>query len=260
MELPKISIITITFNSEKTLEETIESVLSQNYPNLEYLIIDGGSSDGTLEIVKRYKDKIDFVISEPDRGISDAFNKGIRYATGEIVGIINSDDLLLPDALHKVAENYDSNVGVYRGNTVIWNDKTGSKLVAIPSMSFSVYSFKRRKICHQSTFILKSTYNNFGAFRTDFKYMMDADLLIRFYRNKVKFKYIDANLAVFRLGGVTDTSFIKKLPEVRNLYRGNGANIIFTLWKMIESVSFGIGKKILFAFSGDKLKKLRYNK
>ena len=90
--------------------------------------------------------------------------------------------------------------------------------------------------------------------------MMDADLLIRFYRNKVKFKYIDANLAVFRLGGVTDTSFIKKLPEVRNLYRGNGANIIFTLWKMIESVSFGIGKKILFAFSGDKLKKLRYNK
>ena len=105
MELPKISIITITFNSEKTLEETIESVLSQNYPNLEYLIIDGGSSDGTLEIVKRYKDKIDFVISEPDRGISDAFNKGIRYATGEIVGIINSDDLLLPDALHKVAEN-----------------------------------------------------------------------------------------------------------------------------------------------------------
>ena len=122
MELPKISIITITFNSEKTLEETIESVLSQNYPNLEYLIIDGGSSDGTLEIVKRYKDKIDFVISEPDRGISDAFNKGIRYATGEIVGIINSDDLLLPDALHKVAENYDSNVGVYRGNTVIWND------------------------------------------------------------------------------------------------------------------------------------------
>lgn len=260
MKLPKISIITITFNSESTLEETIRSVLSQDYPNLEYLIIDGGSSDNTLKIVKRYQDKIAIVISEPDNGISDAFNKGIRYTTGDLVGIINSDDLLLPNALKVLAENYDPDVGVYRGNTVIWNDKTDSKLIAVPSMSFSVYSFRRRKICHQSTFVLKKVYDEFGAFKTDFKYMMDADLLIRLYRNKVAFKYIAVNLAVFRLGGVTDTSFMKKLPEVRKLYRDNGANAIFTLWKMVESVSFGIGKKILFTFSGDKIKKLRYNK
>ena len=93
---PKISVITITFNSAATLEETILSVTSQDYPDLEYVIIDGGSTDGTLDIIRKYQDKIQIVVSEPDRGISDAFNKGIARATGEIVGIINSDDILLP--------------------------------------------------------------------------------------------------------------------------------------------------------------------
>ena len=100
---PKISIVTITFNSESTVEDTIKSVVSQDYPNLEYIIIDGGSKDGTLEIVDRYRDRIAKVVSEPDKGISDAFNKGIRNATGDIIGIINSDDILLPGALSAVA-------------------------------------------------------------------------------------------------------------------------------------------------------------
>ena len=88
---PKISIVTITYNSEKTLEETIQSVVSQEYNNFEYLIIDGGSTDHTLDIVNKYRDKIAVVVSETDKGISDAFNKGIRLATGEIIGIINSE-------------------------------------------------------------------------------------------------------------------------------------------------------------------------
>ena len=95
--LPKISIVTITFNSEHTVEETIKSVISQDYPNLEYIIIDGASKDGTLAVVDKYRGKIAKVISEPDNGISDAFNKGIRHSTGDIIGIINSDDVLLPE-------------------------------------------------------------------------------------------------------------------------------------------------------------------
>lgn len=93
----KISVITITYNSEETLEDTIKSVISQEYDNLEYLIIDGGSKDHTLDIVQKYRDKIAVVVSEPDNGISDAFNKGIKLASGEIIGIINSDDLLLQE-------------------------------------------------------------------------------------------------------------------------------------------------------------------
>lgn len=221
---PKISIITITYNSEKTLEETVQSVISQDYPNLEYLIIDGGSRDRTLDIVEKYRDKISFVISEPDRGISDAFNKGIRYATGEIIGIINSDDLLLPGALKTIAENYDPKVGVYRGNTIIWNDETDTKIVAKPSMAFSVYSLKKRIVCHQSTFVTKRAYDVVGGFKESFKYMMDVDLLIRLYNAQIPFKYVDANLAKFRMGGVTNSSFKGKTDEVRRLYLENGAS------------------------------------
>ena len=117
--LPLISVVTITFNSEKTVEETIRSVVSQDYPNLEYIIIDGGSTDSTLQIVDRYRDRIALVQSEPDKGISDAFNKGILKASGEIIGIINSDDLLSEGALKAIADNYDPSIDVYSGKRVI---------------------------------------------------------------------------------------------------------------------------------------------
>lgn len=95
----KISIITITYNSEKTLEDTIQSVARQNYPDLEYIIVDGGSKDATLDIVKKYSNVVTKWISEPDKGISDAFNKGIKIASGELIGIINSDDTQAPVAM-----------------------------------------------------------------------------------------------------------------------------------------------------------------
>ena len=103
MKKPVISIVTICFNSAATIEETILSVLGQNYPLLDYVIIDGGSTDGTIDIVERYKDKLGYFRSEPDEGISDAFNKGIKNSKGDIIAIINSDDILLPGALNKVA-------------------------------------------------------------------------------------------------------------------------------------------------------------
>lgn len=260
MHNPKISIITITYNSEKTLEETVQSVISQDYPNLEYLIIDGGSKDRTLDIVEKYRDKISFVISEPDRGISDAFNKGIRYATGEIIGIINSDDLLLPGALKTIAENYDPKVGVYRGNTIIWNDKTNFKVVAKPTMIFSLYSFKRRIICHQSTFVTKEAYEKVGTFKESFKYMMDADLLVRLYNNGIFFKYVPSDLAMFRMGGVTNNSFWKKRSELKRFYVENGtssmwANIRVAYFIMYSLVAIMLRK----IFSQDIIRRWKFN-
>lgn len=98
---PKVSIITISYNSEDTIEQTIQSVLSQTYDDVEYVVIDAGSTDRTVEIVNRYKDKIAYFISEPDKGISDGFNKGITAATGDIIGICNSNDILISDAVQK---------------------------------------------------------------------------------------------------------------------------------------------------------------
>ena len=115
MKNPKISIITICYNSEAHLEEAILSVVNQAYKNKEYIIIDGGSTDKTLSIIEKYRNKIDYFVSEPDKGISDAFNKGIKVATGDMIGIINSDDKLEKDALQMVAESYEDSVDLSRG-------------------------------------------------------------------------------------------------------------------------------------------------
>ena len=155
---PKISIVTITFNSENTVEETIKSVISQDYSNLEYIIIDGASTDRTLEVVNKYRDRIARIVSEPDKGISDAFNKGIRYATGDVIGIINSDDILLPGALQAVAAAYEEGVGVYRGNIFIWDSKSDTRIKAVPSMKFPLHTFKKRIVCHPGTFVAKWVY------------------------------------------------------------------------------------------------------
>lgn len=258
---PKISIITITYNSEKTLEETIKSVVSQNYDNFEYLIIDGGSTDKTLDIVNRYREHISFVLSESDRGISDAFNKGVKNATGEIVGIINSDDLLLPNALSNIAKAYESDVDVYRGNTIAWDDVNGTKIKDVPRMEFRVNSLITGNVCHQSTFVSKAAYLNYGLFREELRYMMDVDLLIRLYEGGAKFKYINKDLAVSRMGGVTDQHpFWKKKNEVYDIVITNGGNIVIALMKTAKFVLYQCIKKIMFYFGADNMRKIKYRK
>lgn len=224
---PKISIITITFNSENTVEETIKSVVSQDYPDIEYIIIDGASKDGTMDVVGKYKDRISKIVSEPDKGISDAFNKGIRHATGDIIGIINSDDVLLPGALSAVAAAYEEGVGVYRGNIFIWDSASDTRIKAIPSMKFPLHTYKKRVMCHQGTFVARWVYEKHGVFKTDFRFMMDMDLLIRFYEAGVKFKYVPSELAMFRLGGVTSSLFLKKTGELERMFRENGAGWLY---------------------------------
>lgn len=211
---PKISIITITFNSAKTVEETIQSVVGQNYPNLEYLIIDGASKDNTLEIVNKYKDKIAVISSEPDKGISDAFNKGIRKATGEIIGIINSDDILLPGALQAVADAYDPSVDVYSGNVLFWNDTTGSTVISKPTLDFKKIKLQYNT-AHPSRFIRRDAYTRWEGYHIDMRYNMDVDLLCRFYHNGAKFLHVDKELTKFRLGATTADPVYKKKEDYR---------------------------------------------
>ena len=158
---PKITVITITYNSAATLEETIRSVTMQDYPDLEYVIIDGGSTDGTLDIVRKYKDQIQVVVSEPDKGISDAFNKGIARATGEVVGIINSDDILLPGALQEVAGAYDPQVDVYSGLILFWNEETDDTFASYPEVTFDRLRLQYN-VAHPARFVRKDAYQRYG--------------------------------------------------------------------------------------------------
>ena len=220
---PKISVITISFNSEATLEETIRSVTSQDYPALEYVIIDGGSTDGTLEIIRKYQDRIQVVVSEPDRGISDAFNKGVARAMGEIVGIVNSDDILLPGALQKVAESYQPQVDVYSGWIMFWNQETNETFPSYPDIAFDRLKLQYR-VAHPARFIRRDAYERFGLYREDLRYMMDIELLCRFYKQGARFLLIDSPLAKFRIGGTTNDSIYKKKEDYRAFVQSFGGS------------------------------------
>jgi len=117
----KVSLITISYNSGSSIEHAIQSVLAQDYPNIEYIIVDGCSTDNTMDIVNHYRDKISIVVSEPDQGISDAFNKGIELATGKLIGIVNSDDKLVEGAISNLVSEYEEGIDIYRGNLLIQN-------------------------------------------------------------------------------------------------------------------------------------------
>lgn len=203
---PKISIITITYNSDKTLERAIQSVIKQNYNNLEYIIIDGGSTDGTLNIIKKYEKYISYWVSELDDGISDAFNKGIGKATGNIIGIINSDDGLCKGALDALVKEYREEIDVYRGNILLWNTETDTKVIEVPSMHFPLVGINVR-VSHQGTFITKKAYEKYGVYEKKCRYAMDYELLLRFEKSGAKMKYINYLMAFYTLGGLTFTPY-----------------------------------------------------
>ena len=230
---PKISVITVCHNSQSHLEDAILSVLNQSYANKEYLIIDGGSSDGSIDIIKKYKSKIDYFVSEPDRGISDAFNKGIRVATGDIIGICNADDLLAVDCLQIVASKYEPGIDIYRMNEVVKNFETGEEFLTIPTMTYGKRIFNHNT-CHMGCFITKEAYEKYGAYDVNLRIQMDTDLLCRFSMMGAKSKYIDANCGYFRRGGVSTTAIARRNYERNLIMKRYGSSA----WDVFLSMTF----------------------
>lgn len=259
MESPKITVITVSYNSAQTIEKTIKSVIEQDYKNKEYIVIDGKSTDGTTDIIKRYEKHIGTFISEKDKGISDAFNKGIALSTGDLIVCINSDDYLLPGVLSKVAQMYDGKYDLYCGNLLLWNPINNYTCVIHPSLDFPKMPFFRRP-AHQGVFIRKEAYELLGGYDIRIKYAMDLDFLMRATREKLRFKHIDINIAVFRLGGATADSIFKKRKEYIYIIRKNGGNIlqayIFYTFLVLTQTS----KKIFKSLGFDLVRRIRYKK
>lgn len=209
----KITVITITYNSAKTVRTTFESVRRQKYENLEYLLIDGGSQDGTLKIANEYSDIITRIVSEPDEGISDAMNKGIRQATGNLIGIIHSDDALTDGALERLADIWDGKTDVYYGDAIIMDEggKPTHILCGKEDLTSLPYGFC---LVHPATFVSKKAYEKYGLFDKNYKCAMDYELFLRFYRNGAVFKYSHENFAYFRSGGTNERYRKRTIDEV----------------------------------------------
>lgn len=225
----KISIITITYNSEKTLRETLNSVRKQNYDNLEYIIVDGCSTDSTLSIVDEYKDIVSLIVSEKDNGISDAMNKGIRLATGDLIGIIHSDDMLEDETLHILNESWDGRTDVYYGDATVCKEN-GEKTHILKSksdLSKMPYHFC---MAHPAVFVTKKCYDENGLFNLKYRCAMDYDLLLRFYRSNVVFKHINKPLAIYRLGGTNQKYRRRTIDEICQVSIANGGNWFIANW------------------------------
>jgi glycosyltransferase involved in cell wall biosynthesis len=202
---PLISIITIVFNGELFLERTINSVIDQNYCNVEYIVIDGGSTDKTLDILEKYDAKIDCWVSEPDKGISDAFNKGIKLATGEIIGLINADDYYSDGALSNVAQAFAENDIDYLYGNINLHKLSGEKLRVVRPRYNSKFPYGGMPVPHPSLFIRKKVYDQIGLYNLNYKIAMDYELFIRIHEQQYKSLYLDFEIAHFSLGGISDS-------------------------------------------------------
>lgn len=195
----KVSIITVVYNSVDTIEQTIKSVLGQTYQNIEYIVIDGASTDGTQKIIEKYIDDVSYYVSEQDEGLYYAMNKGLERATGEIVGIINSDDWYDVNAVKNMVECFSQkDAELIYGKTVIVSEDGTEKIREVAPIETIWYAAPFR---HPSVFVKKSVYNRFGGFDVNYLVAADYDLMLRFYSEQVKFVYLDQIIAYFRVGG-----------------------------------------------------------
>ncbi|MBP1652892.1 MAG: family 2 glycosyl transferase [Bacteroidetes bacterium] len=225
----KVSIITVVYNNERYIDQAIESVLSQDYPDIEYIVKDGGSKDNTMEVVNRYKDRIAKISSERDKGIYDAMNRGIEMTTGEVVGILNSDDIYydthtISNIMQVFKENHD--VDAVYGNIVYFRENDFDKVVRTwRTKQYGKNFFERGEVPpHPGLFVRKAVYDNIGTYYPNFKISSDYEFMLRAFRvNNYKPYFLDKTIVKMRMGGESTRS-------IKNIMLGNRE--IMQAWKM----------------------------
>ncbi len=245
----KISIITVVYNNEKTIADTIESVLAQSYSNIEHIIVDGLSKDNTMAVVNRYRKQLGTVISEKDNGLYDAMNKGIRAATGDVIGILNSDDFFQDkDVIKRVAEAFiqNENLEATIGDIVFVNGR--NKIVR----HYSAKRWTVKKFAwgymppHPSFFVKKNLFERLGYYKQDYEIAADYELLIRFLAvGKVSWKYLPITTTRMRLGGKSTKNLKSNQILNKEILRACHENGLQSNYAMIYSKYF---KKVFELF------------
>lgn len=226
----KISLITVCRNAASVIDGTLESVFAQTHPDIEVIVIDGASNDGTQQLLEQYRSRLGYYVSEPDKGIYDAMNKGLRAATGEVIGFVNAGDLLMtPDTISQVVQAFQrAKVDAVYGDIIMVDEKDIHKVHRTwLSGTYHRENFRRGWMPpHVGTFIRKSVYDQFGHFNTTLRIGADYEILLRFlYKHKVSTVHLREVLVRFRLGGMSNGSIkhiLKANREVRASWGING--------------------------------------
>ena len=219
----RISIITICYNRSATMEQSIKSVLGQDYPNIEYIIVDGNSTDGTKDIIESYSGKISKYISEPDKGMYDAINKGLAMATGDVVGLMHSDDVFYDSTVvSKIAAsfaNHSAIEGLYGNGIYVTNDAAENLVRNRIGGAYNLNRIKRGWLpLHPTVYLKKSLIDQYGVYDLNFKIASDTEFLLRYlYKYKVKLHYLDDYIVKMRMGGLS-TSYSRAFEVLKEDY------------------------------------------
>ena len=226
--LPLVSIITIVYNNAQYIRDSVQSVLSQGYPRLEYIVIDGGSTDGTVEIIEEYRDSISVFISEPDKGLYDALNKGIINATGDVIGILHSGDLFCNENIVSASIQKMNVTGseFCFSDLVIVDDVSGKIIRYYMAHYFRRWMFRIGWMPpHPTTFINKSLFDEFGLYSTEYKIVGDYDFFVRiFFRREINWTYLNRVTVKMRSGGASNSGISSKkliFNEIKHSLKSN---------------------------------------
>ena len=250
----KLSIITIVLNDYDNIEKTVLSVLSQKNNNIQYIIIDGGSTDGTVDVINKYINYIDYFVSESDNGIYDAINKGLRQALGNYVGILNSGDFYCDKILTTVLNISNFNYDIIYGN-IYFNNINNLKIANLNYLNLKMSIF------HPSTFVNNSIYKKYGYYDTSYKISADYDFILKCFLKNASFYYLNIPFVIFNLNGVSSKNYKLGLYE-NYLIKKKYFNFfviskfyIISLFKYYLLIT--INKLLLFSFGKYNTKKFK---
>ncbi|MEL4371495.1 glycosyltransferase family 2 protein [Shewanella xiamenensis] len=218
LNYPLITIITVVYNGDRYLEDTILSVTNQTYSNIEYIIVDGGSKDKTLDIIRKYESDIEFWVSEKDSGIYDAMNKGLGLAKGDYIIFMNADDTFFDNNvvhhLAKVVYESDETIDIIYGKTKVKD--LNYDWVDGQEVSFS--GLANYAICHQSAMVSRESYHKFNGFNLSYKICADYDFFVKLFKSDLVAKFLPFCISTIRVGGVSTTNIKQTIGEKLKIF------------------------------------------